>query len=345
MAKQKQLKKGNDRSVVKSNRLNSAIHNLSLEEIRLIQYAIVEARETGAGFSVDRPLRIHASEYAEAFNITRDRGYVVLMGSKDPARALVRRTFVFIDRKDGLPVESNWLQQVKYLPDEGAVELVFTEAVAREISNLDGKKGDLFTQYALKQTAPLRSVYAVRLYELLVQWLSNKGTPVMDLVTFRRQMEISPDLYPRITNLRVRVIEPALALIRKHSNLDAKYELIKQGRTITGIVFKDIKRSDKEEVAAIEAADALASQKAEQGRGVGGDDAEEGIVLTQKQAQTFARMLVNDSSSGFSALIPTSCATAVAGIAYVTEKLQSDPAFVRRAAKYLRRIGFSGRLP
>ena len=33
--------------VVKSNRLNSAIQNLSLPELRIIQLAIVDARETG----------------------------------------------------------------------------------------------------------------------------------------------------------------------------------------------------------------------------------------------------------------------------------------------------------
>ena len=35
--------------VVKSNRLNSALQNLSLAEIRIIQLAIVDARESGKG--------------------------------------------------------------------------------------------------------------------------------------------------------------------------------------------------------------------------------------------------------------------------------------------------------
>ena len=56
--------------VVKSNRLNSAIQNLSLPELRIIQLAIVDARETGKGLSTDTPLRIDALRYAEAFNNT-----------------------------------------------------------------------------------------------------------------------------------------------------------------------------------------------------------------------------------------------------------------------------------
>ena len=35
--------------VVKTNQLNSAVQNLSLPELRIIQLAIVDARETGKG--------------------------------------------------------------------------------------------------------------------------------------------------------------------------------------------------------------------------------------------------------------------------------------------------------
>ena len=59
--------------VVKSNRLNMAIQNLTLPEIRLIQLSIVDARETGTGLNTDTPLRIDAMRYAEAFNTTRPK--------------------------------------------------------------------------------------------------------------------------------------------------------------------------------------------------------------------------------------------------------------------------------
>ena len=61
--------------VVKSNRLNMAIQNLTLLELRIIQLAIVDARETGKGLSTDTPLRIDAMRYAEVFNTTRQNAY------------------------------------------------------------------------------------------------------------------------------------------------------------------------------------------------------------------------------------------------------------------------------
>ena len=41
--------------VVKSNRLNMAIQALSLPEIRIIQLAIIDARETGKGLNTTTP--------------------------------------------------------------------------------------------------------------------------------------------------------------------------------------------------------------------------------------------------------------------------------------------------
>ena len=54
--------------VVKTNQLNSAVQNLSLPELRIIQLAIVDARETGKGLDDTKtPLRIDAMRYAQAF--------------------------------------------------------------------------------------------------------------------------------------------------------------------------------------------------------------------------------------------------------------------------------------
>ncbi len=64
--------------VVKSNKLVTAIQNLSLFEARIIQLAIVDARESGKGLHVDQPLRIDAFRYAEVFKTTRHNAYIKL---------------------------------------------------------------------------------------------------------------------------------------------------------------------------------------------------------------------------------------------------------------------------
>lgn len=105
--------------VVKSNRLNSALQNLSLAEIRIIQLAIVDARESGKGLDPSTPLTISASRYVEVFETTRQNAY---MRIKETEETLFNRRFSFID-EDGLLVKSRWLSQVRYLDNQGEIEL------------------------------------------------------------------------------------------------------------------------------------------------------------------------------------------------------------------------------
>ena len=106
--------------VVKSNRLNMAIQNLTLLELRIVQLAIVDARETGKGLNTDTPLRIDALRYAQAFDTTRQNGYARMKEAED---TLFNRRFSFID-SEGKLVKSRWIQRVRYLDDEGAIEIV-----------------------------------------------------------------------------------------------------------------------------------------------------------------------------------------------------------------------------
>ena len=157
--------------VVKTNRLNQAFQMLTLAELHIVQLAIVDARETGTGLSTNQPLRIDAMRYAEVFNTTRQNAYQRMKSAED---TLFNRRFSYFD-SEGKLVKSRWIQQVRYLDDEGAIELVFTLAVVDGISRIDGAT-EFFTQYLLGQTANLTSVYSARLYELLIQWKSIENT-------------------------------------------------------------------------------------------------------------------------------------------------------------------------
>ena len=238
------MSKGN--LVVKTNQLNSALQNLSLPEIRIIQLAIVDARETNTGLSTDKPLRIDALRYAEIFETTRQNGYQRM---KDAEENLFNRRFSYIDERGRL-IKSRWVQQVTYLDDEGAIELVFTLAVVNGISRIDGAE-DFFTSYLLEQTASMDSIYSVRLYELLVQWVAAKNTPLFELDKFRDQLGIESHEYKRMGNFKLRVLDLAVKEINEKSDIKVSYSQVKQGRTITGFKFKVLAK-DKPKKAKIE---------------------------------------------------------------------------------------------
>lgn len=221
--------------VVKTHRLNMAIQNLSLAEIRLMQLAIIDARETGKGIDTVTPLEIHASRYAQAFDVTRQTAYTIL---KDAELNLFRRYFTFLDEMDNKPVRSHWISQAKYRDEEACIEIMLTPAVVKEITRIDAKKAkNLFTQYALEQISTMRSVYSVRLYELLVQW-KKRGSVTFDLDIFRGQLGLEKDDYVVIGDFKKRVLDHAVKEINEKSDIKVSYTNVKKGRKVTGFDFK-----------------------------------------------------------------------------------------------------------
>ena len=228
MANQKKSKDTQD-LVVKSNRIITAFQNLSLTEMCLIQLAIVDARETEHGLDVNKPLNISAKRYAEIFNVQIDTAYKILSSAGKGLRA---RYFTFLD-DTGSKIETNWVQQVRYVKSEGRIEIIFTVAVVKEITRLSSH----FTQYDLEFIATLNSIYSVRLYELIIKWLSAKKTDVFDYEILRGQLGIGVNEYQRMTDFKKRVLDLGVNEINEKTNIKVKYENVKQGRKIIGFTF------------------------------------------------------------------------------------------------------------
>lgn len=221
--------------VVKTNHLNTVLQNLSLAEIRIMQLAIIDARENGKGLNANDPLFISAQRYAEAFETTTENGYLRL---KEASIHLLKRYFSFINPRNNL-VSSNWLSQVEYLENRGGIEIVFTPAVVEGITRIDGAI-DFFTKYLLSNTIKFKSVYSVRLYELITQFRNKRNgkTDEFPLEIFRKQLGIEPKQYQGMSDFKKYVLDKAVGEINEHSDLLVVYDQIKDGRTITGFCFK-----------------------------------------------------------------------------------------------------------
>lgn len=234
------INKQRKNEVVKTHRLNTALQKLSLAEIRLMQLAIIDARETGTGIDTVTPLPIHASRYAEAFGVTRQTAYEVLIEAET---SLFKRYFTFLDERDGKPVKSHWVSQAKYLDDEAIIEIMLTPAVVKEITRIDAIEAKtLFTKFALEQVASMKSVYSVRLYELLNQWRQAKKVS-FDLDVFRGQLGVEDTEYKAMSDFKRRVLDLAVNEINEKSDLRISYEQVKKGVAIVGFRFKVITKN------------------------------------------------------------------------------------------------------
>lgn len=226
-----------DDLLVKSNRLNTATQNLSLVELRLIQLAIIDARETNTGLVADKPLRISARRYSEAFGTDIDSAYDALISAES---TLFERRFSFINERKN-PVKTRWISQVEYLVGNGGIEIILTPAVVNEMTRIDGKE-QFFTKYMLGQTASLNSVYSVRLYELLIQWRQAKKTPLFVYETLRGQLGLGVSDYSRMSDFKRRVLHHAIDEINDKTDLKVSYEQKKDRATIVGFKFKVLEK-------------------------------------------------------------------------------------------------------
>lgn len=218
--------------VVKSNKLVQALQTLTLSESRLLQLAIVDARETGQGLSTDEPLELNALRYSKAFNVSPDAAYLALTEAED---SLFKRQFT-ITNEDGSVTKSRWIQDANYRKGEGRILVTLTRVVIEHVTKIDGFE-QYFTSYHLRKTSEFKSVYAIRLYELLMQWKTIGKTPMFELNKFRSQLGIGINEYTRMEAFKRRVLDIAIDQINEFSDITIKYEQHKKGRTISGFSF------------------------------------------------------------------------------------------------------------
>ena len=79
--------------------------------------------------------------------------------------------------------------------------------------------------------------YAIRLYELLIQWRSTGKTPIFNLSIFRQQLGVEEQQYKTMSNFKTYVLEFALEQVNKFTDITAKYQQHKEGRSISGLSF------------------------------------------------------------------------------------------------------------
>jgi plasmid replication initiation protein len=218
--------------IVKDNALINASYNLDLVEQRMILLAIIEARESGKGINADEPLTIKAANYEAHFGVQKDASYKALQAA---CENLFNRQFSYVEeRPNGVAViRSRWVSQIAYIESAASVELIFASSVVPLITRLEKH----FTSYELEQVKDLNSAYAVRLYEILIAWRSSGKTPVISLTEFRQKLGVLPDEYPRMFDLKKRVLDLAVDQISQNTDIQVTYEQHKTGRNVTGFSF------------------------------------------------------------------------------------------------------------
>jgi plasmid replication initiation protein len=212
------------KNVTKSNDLVQAAYKLTLNEQRLLLAAIAQIDPRKP---MPRPISITAPDFAEQYGIPIKQAYEAL---KEATSALYERDIKTFDGR--FKSRFRWVDRVDYLDGGGETKLYFTVHVQPYLVHLNKS----FTTYELKRIADLSSTHSIRLFELLQQFKST-GFYTVSVVDFRELLELGPS-YERYSNLKLKVIDPAIAELKEKSGLLIELKTEKKGRSIERLIFK-----------------------------------------------------------------------------------------------------------
>lgn len=213
--------------VVKSNALINAMFDMGLQEMRFLAFAASQFPRNMVpekGKPVD--LEIDVAALAAAFEMDQKSAY---RETKALADRLMKKIIEF--ESDGRQVGVGLLSKREYHIGEGRLWLRFDEDL---VPHLLGLKEN-FTKYRIKDVYQFKSANTWRIYELLKQ---NKdvGKREFDLDEFKFKIGVSKS-YDRISNLKQRIINPAIEEINNVSDILVAMDQTKRGRRVSNLIF------------------------------------------------------------------------------------------------------------
>ena len=211
--------------VRKDNRIIGACYKLTLNEQRLVLVAIAKIPFEA---KIPNEVEITAQEFLALFPDVGEKN--VHNEIQDTVDRLYERSIRIED-----PIKKKkfrWISSTTlYKKGEGRVGFSFSKEIIPYLQQLKTQ----FTKYRLGDISSLKSIYSIRLFEMLMQF-QNTTIIVISLEKFKERLGIQ-DKYSDYKNLRKRVIEPAVNELNQKSHFNVSYKGIREGRSIKKLEF------------------------------------------------------------------------------------------------------------
>lgn len=216
------------KEVVKANALINAGYRLSLSEQQLILAGIAGVNSFNSELSSGVFYRVYAKDLEIFMDIRHS--YLTL---KNAVNSLWEREFTVMVNKDGktVPERNRWIQSIRYLDGEGAVELKFSDGVIPFLSSLTKN----FTKYELPDVKGFSSTHSIRIFEWMMKWrIVGEFKLSVSEIKFMLSIE---DKYKLFSDFRKYVLEVAQREINTYTKYELNLEFLKKGRVVDSIKF------------------------------------------------------------------------------------------------------------
>ena len=230
--------------VVQSNELINGKQALKLNSAKLIRAAIMQVVKEDAEL---KPYIVTIKELADLLNVPKSNIYrdiecIVQDILNHPV------SFKRTDGKKEQWVKIPWYTRCEYHSDIG-VALKLNPELEPYLINLKAH----YTQYSLGEILAMKSVYAIRIFELIQSRIMSRAVPIEGTHVVMSVQEIREccdceKKYPAFGNFKDKVLDAAAKEINRVTIYDVSYTYQKEGKKVTAIDFFIISKYSKKAI-------------------------------------------------------------------------------------------------
>jgi len=220
--------------VVQANSLIGGRQALKLNSAKLIRSAIMQVVKEDTEL---KPYMITIKEFAELLQIDESNIYKFADEITDD---IIRNPVYVREEKDGKTIKwikIPWVSRCEYNSDIG-IAIKLNEELKPFLIDLK----DHYTQYTLQEVLAMRSVYAIRIFEMLQSKIMSRVLPkegVKIVITVQEIKECCDcaDKYKDFSNFKIKVLDKAKNEINRVTMFKVDYSYIKEKKRVVAIEF------------------------------------------------------------------------------------------------------------
>ena len=213
------------RSVLDVNSNDYKIFNLALQKTQLKLY------ELGNKDNILIPVCLSPEEIKEIYKNNNENRLT------DVFKTLEKLCKVPIKWKDENKIIISTLFSSVEIDSKNFNIVVYIDIKVVKVLNQYRQKG--YTPIDLCLTKKANGFYSVRLYELLRSWCNTKRIIEISLIDLKATLAIeNVKSYDNFANLRIKVIDRAIAEIKEKMNMEITYNVTKKNKKVNTIIFK-----------------------------------------------------------------------------------------------------------
>jgi plasmid replication initiation protein len=192
---------------------------------------IVGVDDKGNSLNPSKLKREHiltAKEFSDNFQTDLTYSYRVI---KEAVDKLMKTDIKIVKSNTKDYRRINVCSQADYCAKQGKIIIRFTEEIMPYLAQVTEK----FTLYKLKEISEFKSIYSLRLYELL-QDFKDTGYLIIKLESLRTSFGVGIK-FKKYNDFKRKTFDHAVKEINKHYHIDLDFQEIKEGRKVDAIKF------------------------------------------------------------------------------------------------------------